>query len=46
MFGVSYQVKKAEDAVKADVEEGQGEGKPNQAQAAKVVEEDFDDAPF
>ena len=46
VFGVSYQVKKAEDAVKADVEEAQGDGKPKQAHPPKVVEEDFGDAPF
>ena len=47
MFGVSYQIKKAEDAVKADAEESQVQGQAQQAQAVKVVEEDFDeDAPF
>lgn len=50
VFGVSYQIKKAEDAVKADVEEGQGQVEPQQAavkQSANVVEEEFDDdAPF
>ena len=51
VFGVSYQVKKVEYTVKADAEESQGEGEsqPKQSavkQATKVLEEDFDDAPF
>lgn len=48
VFGVSYQIKKAEDTVKADDEDSGPQ--PEQSavkQAPKVVEEDFDeDAPF
>lgn len=49
VFGVSYQIKKAEDAVKADAEESHGQVQPQQVavkQSAKVAEEEFDDAPF
>jgi len=50
VFGVSYQIKKAEDAVKADAEEGQSQVQHKQAavkQSVKVLEEDVDDdAPF
>lgn len=50
VFGVSYQIKKAEDAIKADDEDSGPQPQPEQSavkQPAKVVEEDsFDDVPF